>query len=300
MQRPTASLMLNLFDGDRRPLSAAWRVLIRLRDGLGRTVSAKYHRAPSICFLRLPCYDNFRDNYTVVASAPGRMTSGQTGVRLRPGAVASLDLMLPLREAAFNFGPARWDALAGSRPRWAELLEHERYEALIEQSPGAAAGLLNLLTALEQTPLGEGAALDYFTELIWDPPPAPDRFFAWARAELLDRMAAAVQAGVFAVSLLPGLLHPGATASFRETRLPAANLQLTFHARERRQIRGLECVKIEPDMDYYRDPAAHGLLEVLPNHLLNRKTDPRTVYMLRWMATRRSGAPEFTPPYTLG
>ncbi len=300
MQRPTASLMLNLFDGDRQPLSPAWRVLVRLRDGVGRTVSAKYHRAPSIYFARLPCYDNFRDNYTVVASAPGRMTSGQSGVRLRPAATTSLDLMLPLREAAFNFRAARWEALARSRPRWAELLERTHYEALMEQVPGAAAGLLNLLTALEQTPLAEGAALDYFTELIWDPPPAPDRFFAWARAELLDRMPAAVQAGVFAVSLLPGLLHPGATASFKETRFPVANLQLTFHAHERRQVRGFDCVKVEPDMDYYRDPAAHGLLEVLPNNLLNRRTDPRTIYMLRWMATRRSGAPEFAPPYTLG
>jgi len=42
------------------------------------------------------------------------------------------------------------------------------------------------------------------------------------------------------------------------------------------------------------------LLEVLSGILPVGMTDPRVVYLLRWMAGRRkSGIAEFDPPYTL-
>ena len=56
---------------------------------------------------------------------------------------------------------------------------------------------------------------------------------------------------------------------------------------------------IEPDIDYYKDLAAHALLEVKTNKVTNSLTDPRQVYMLRWIAGRHAGIPNFEPPYTI-
>lgn len=299
MSRLTASLMLNVFDGARQPLSRSLRVLVRLYDGAGRAVSAGYHRGPSVYFTRVPCYNDPRDNYRVVISAPGCYTTGFQPVRLKPGVLTNLDMMLLPRQGSFNFRAAVWPVLSQNRPLWARLLRRELYEQLIEERPRACAGLLNLLAALEQTPLQEGSCLDYLMELIWDPAPAPDRFFAWARVELLDRVEKAAHAGLFKAERLPGVFHPGATSSFKQTRFPFANLQITFHGQQRTLGDGIQCVKIEPDMDYYPDLLSHTLLEVLPNHLLSRTTDPAIIYMLRWTASRWAGAEEFDPPYTI-
>jgi hypothetical protein len=37
-------------------------------------------------------------------------------------------------------------------------------------------------------------------------------------------------------------------------------------------------VYVEPDMDYFKDPAAHLLLEVIPNGLTGNVSNPRVVY----------------------
>lgn len=296
----TASLLVRVFDGSRRPIPRSLPLLIRLRDGAGRMVSAKYHRGPAVYFNGLPIQNGFADDFSVIVSARGHLSSAYAPVRLSAERLAALDLMLVPRQGEFQFAEAKWSALQRARPRWTELLECGPYERLMEERPAALAGLLNLLAALEQTTLGEGPALDRLGEVIWDPAPAPDRFFAWARVELLEQIRRAAAGGGFVPTLLPSLLHPGATASFKEVRFPFANLQITFHERRRRQDRGTEYLMIEPDIDYYRDPAAHALLEVLPNNLLGRTSDPRIVYQLRWTASRRAGAAEFSPPYTIG
>jgi hypothetical protein len=60
-----------------------------------------------------------------------------------------------------------------------------------------------------------------------------------------------------------------------------ANVQLTFHENEKKVIGGVNCVMLEPDMDYYRDLPAHVILEVIPNGLTHSLTDPAEVYVLR-------------------
>jgi hypothetical protein len=60
-----------------------------------------------------------------------------------------------------------------------------------------------------------------------------------------------------------------------------------------------DCVMVEPDIDYYKDLGAHALLEVIPHAVTGSRTDPREVYVLRWIAGRRAGVPEFEPPYTI-
>ncbi|MGB9604599.1 MAG: hypothetical protein ACP5U2_00910 [Bryobacteraceae bacterium] len=297
MPRSSASLMVNLFDGARRPLEGPPRVLIRVINGGGRILSARYHRGPSVYFSDVPCHGDYRDNYRLVVTAPGCMTTGIASLRLAPGRLTRADFMVLRREGAFHFHQATWERLSARRARWIQLLDRAPYEDLLERQPAALAGLLNLLAALEQTPLGPGTALDFFTEIAWDPAPAPDRFFAWARTELLAEVTRGVGSGMFTPELLPGVFHPGATASFKETRLPAANLQLTFHEGRHEPRGGTDCVMVETDIDYYPDLATHALLEVLPNTLLGRKTDPRVVYLLRWMASRQQGLAEFDPLY---
>jgi len=60
----------------------------------------------------------------------------------------------------------------------------------------------------------------------------------------------------------------------------------------------VDCVVIEPDIDYYKDLLAHALLEVLPNKFTGGLTDPRAVYLLRWMAGQQAGS-NFNPLYTM-
>ena len=61
----------------------------------------------------------------------------------------------------------------------------------------------------------------------------------------------------------------------------------------------MKCVKVEADIDYFKDPAAHFLLEVIPNAITNNKTSPKIVYLLRWIAGQRDGITGFDPPYTI-
>jgi hypothetical protein len=56
---------------------------------------------------------------------------------------------------------------------------------------------------------------------------------------------------------------------------------------------------VEPDIDDYKDLAAHAIFEVIPNALTHSLTDPAGVYVLRWMAGRMAGRPEFDPMYTI-
>jgi hypothetical protein len=58
-------------------------------------------------------------------------------------------------------------------------------------------------------------------------------------------------------------------------------------------------VRVEPDIDYYQDLGAHALLEVFHNKLTNSLTDPAQVYLLRSMAGKQAGIPEFNPTYWL-
>jgi hypothetical protein len=64
-------------------------------------------------------------------------------------------------------------------------------------------------------------------------------------------------------------------------------------------INGVKCVTVEPDIDYYRDPAAHLILELIVNGLTHSLTDPVEVYILRWVAGQHAGVPQFAPLYTL-
>jgi hypothetical protein len=143
--------------------------------------------------------------------------------------------------------------------------------------------------------------LDYIKQLVWTgtEAPAQDRFFAWCDTRIIPLIQAAAANHKFAEERDPGLLHPGATQSWKQIQFGEANVQLTFHEGETSVIGGINCCILEPDMDYYKDPLAHALLEVLPNEVTHMLTDPTMVYQLRWMAGRSAKIPEFAPLYTI-
>jgi hypothetical protein len=215
--------------------------------------------------------------------------------------------MLLGKNAAFNFAGASWETIQAQRPTLARVLAggaatpeaaRDRYRDLMERGPVLAC-LLNITTAMEQIHLPSGTPLDYFQELIWDGAMAQDRFFGYADAKLIDQTRQAWHQGLFAPEAASFLFHPGATSSFKQVQFGEANVQLTFHEDDRRTINGLDCVKVEPDIDYYKDEGAHTIMEVIPNRATGGLTDPRQVYLLRWMAGLRAGQPGFDPLYTI-
>ena len=112
-------------------------------------------------------------------------------------------------------------------------------------------------------------------------------------------MKLAAQRGAFQREPGFALFHRGATDSYKQVQFGEANVQLTFHTNDTKDIDGLQYIKMEPDIDYYKDLAAHSLLEVITNGISHTLTDPRQVYTLRWIAGRHAGVPEFNPPYAI-
>jgi len=298
-------LTVNVFSGARTPFPAKKKILLTVTDGNQKQVHRDFHRASSITLQGLPFYDNFGDNYTVLASADGYGQAGITPVKLSPRVEAIADIMLLSRKADFQFHDARLETLQVTRPEFWRVLTagagpiaNDRYTGLMEDKPDALACLLNLFTAMEQIHLPDRTPLHYLREIIWDKC-GPDRFFGWADRALVDQVVRCAEEKKFVPEPGVALFHPGATRSYKQVQFGEANVQLTFHENDRRTIDGVDCVMVEPDIDYYRDLLSHALLEVAVNSLTHSLSDPRNVYVLRWMAGRHAGVPNFEPPYTL-
>lgn len=314
--RPCA-ITVNLFSGSRTALSPGTEILLTLRNGAQTEVPLPnngFFRASSINVDALPFFDNFGDNYTVLASAKGLAQAGFTPVKVNPLAPAISDLMLIPKDPTFNFSAARWNTLKDNPIPFSPLLAagatddaaaQTRYSQVLEDQPEVLACFLNLVTALSQIQLPAGTPLDYIKQLIWDnsnslnQQPKQDRFFAWADTKMVDQVALGAAHGEFTPEVGTALLHPGATRSWKQIQFGEANVQLTFHENQKQTINGVDCVVVEPDIDYYKDLLGHAILEVIPNGVTGTLTDPRVVYVLRWMAGRHAGVPEFDPPYTL-
>ncbi len=69
-------------------------------------------------------------------------------------------------------------------------------------------------------------------------------------------------------------------------------------------IDGVSCIKVEMDMDYYKDTGAHIILEVIPNGAAKKLkigpglTSPRMIYAMRWTVGKNQGR-EFDPLYDI-
>jgi hypothetical protein len=298
----SSSLVVDIYDGTRQLMREGAEILYRVIDGNQKEVRAPFETKPSVRFPDLPFYDNFGDDYTVIASATGKDQAGFHPLRLSPEKEAQLGLMLLPKEAKFDFSEARWDAISQRLPFLATGVAgseaRDRYEQWMERRPETLASLLNITTAMSQIFLPKGSPLDYLKQIVWEKV-AQDRFFAYADVALVNQVKAAAEQGLFKPEIGSGFFHPGATLSFKQVQFGEANVQLTFHENDGKVIEGTDCVLVEPDMDYYKDPASHALLEVIPNTLTGGLTNPKTIYVLRWIAGRHAGVPEFNPPYTI-
>lgn len=305
----TGNLMVNVFDGTRQPVKSDTQVLLRVRDGNQHEVVSEFRNGPSIAVTGLPIFHNAGDNYAVLISADGFKDVGFFPVKMLAGAWQSIDLMLLADGATFNFRDALWTTLKQSHPNFATLLAagaandaaaQDRYSQLMEKQPESLASFFNLATAMSAIQLPVGTPLDYIKEVIWDNTFAQDRFFGWADPKIIDQVIAATAQGEFAPEWEPSLFHGTATRSWKQIQFGEANVQLTFHEKDaRNEVDGISCVKIEPDIDYYKDLGAHALLEVVVNAVSHSLTDPKQVYVLRWVAGRHAGVPEFNPPYVI-
>ncbi len=310
---PQAALgraMINIFDGTRESYSDDAKLLVSVINGNNKLVSREFHDESSILFTDLPIADNFADNYSILAAADGYKDAGFFPVKMAANTVQIVNLMLLPGLSEFNFAGAAWNTLGDKRPALQHLLAADlaspaaaeaRYNDLKDFNGGQVlACLLNILTAMQQIALPQGTPITYLKALIWDrtgdDAMAQDRFYGWADPAIIDQLDTGKSQGIFVDA--PFQLHKGATRSYKQTQFGEANVQLTFHEGDRKVIGAVNCVKIEPDIDYFRDPAAHLLLEVAVN-ALGSLTDPRTVYALRWMAGQRAGILEFDPLYTI-
>jgi hypothetical protein len=298
----TCQLQVRVFDGTRNLLPSATDILYRIIDANQKQVFVGEKNTPLVSF-DLPPHDNFLDTYTVIVFADGYKQAGFTPVKLSRSTPTTLDLMLLPKDASYNFADASWDAMKSKLPFLAKGADDatgkQRYEDLMEQKPNSLASLLNLTTAMAQIQLPQGTPLQYLKQIKWDASLAQDRFFAYCDPELLNQVRTAAAQGEFAPEINPGFFHPDATASWKQIQFGEANVQLTFHEGDTLVIDGQTCIVVEPNIDYYRDLAAHALLEVIPNAITRTLTNPHEVYVLRWIAGRHAGVAEFNPPYTI-
>ena len=288
-------------------MDASVEVLYTVRNGNQKTVFRDYRRLPLV-LTALPFYNNFGDDYAVIAWAEGHVQAGFHPVKVALNATQRVDLMLLKNDAGFNFSGATWEIIGVKRPSLARLLAsdaasegaaRDRYREFIESRPARLACLLNIATALDQVNLRTGSPLDCMKQLIWDDSMKQDRFFAYTDPSLLEQVEEAARMGLFAPQHGSAVFHPGATSSYKQVQFGEANVQLTFHEEDRRTVEGVDCCKVELDIDYYKDVGAHAILEVIHNTASGSLTDPMQVYLLRWIAGRRAGVPEFDPLYTI-
>ena len=303
-----ARVRLMIYDGARRPFSQKQSVLLRVHNGqttdsVSKTINTK-SMDEGVVFLNVDFFDNFADNYTVLVSADGYRDAGFFPVKVSPRALADVSVMLIPNDSSFEFDS--WDVLVANHPKTAQFLSltpaiqnaSDNYAKSVEDHPRETACLLNLATAMSQIFLANGTPLDYFRSIEWATL-AEDRSFGYAVPELVSEVKADVPKNLFAPEIDPSFFHGDSTSSFKEIRFGEANVQLTFHENDKKSIGSESCVRVEPDIDYYKDLAAHAILEVLYNKITNSLTDPAQVYVLRWIAGKHAGLPEFDPPYRL-
>ncbi len=300
-----SKLQVRIYDGTRQLFPSPADFLITITDG-NRTQHFRDYFKDNVNEFDLPFFDNHGDYYTVVVWTKGYRQAGFVPVILSNRYVRTLDIMLVPEKPGFSFVESRWDAVKTRYPflaSGASDAEGATRFAEIEEEDGGKplACLLNICEAMSQIFLTEQTPLEYIKELCWEDSYAPtqDRFFAWCDPRLIDQIKVAAKAKMFAAEQNPELFHPGATCSWKQIQFGEANVQLTFHEGKTRTIRGVDCIMVEPDIDDFMDVAAHAICEVISNALTHSLTDPVGVYVLRWIAGRTAGRPEFDPRYTI-
>lgn len=328
----TANIVLHAYNGARQlfPNNIAWSA--QTRDGRSPSGGQQTLHFPDLHgasqVLSVPFFDNFGDLYTVIASVNGYDDSAWYPVHVSRSTPVELSLMFLPKNGTPHFANATWDRLSQSRQGIARMIQHgcgsaqaaaDQYAEVLENRPAPLACFLNIVTAMSDMRFPSGKSpLDYYWNVCWpqgDPASSDwltrldsvlkqDRFFCYVDQAIIADVRSAVGHGFSQEPDPQAWGHSGATESYKQTQFDMANVQLTFHGRDTATFiddnnNPVQCVKIEPDIDYYNDVAAHGLLEVVPNWITKGLTDPRVVYSMRWMTAKREGLREFDPLYTI-
>jgi hypothetical protein len=257
----TGFVTVNVFNGTRQPMPQGIEILLTVRDGAQNQLFRNFLNSPSVTF-ELPFHNNFADSYSIVASADEYEQAGFQPVAIGPNAPGQVDLMLLPKKGTFQFGGARWSEVLAQKPLLGKIFAasvtgapSSAYAELVENHPDRLACLLNTTTAMQQISLPQNSPLDYFKTFDLDAL-APDRLFGYADANLVDQVRLAAQQGEFDTEPAIDLtLHGDATSSFKQNQFGEANVQLTFHERNRRTIDGVDCVTLNPILITSRIPA---------------------------------------------
>ena len=308
MEDQTARLVVKVFDGTRRLIGEDVQIAITLVDGNVKTVVDGQSARGAVHPFDVEFFDNFGDRYTVRVRAHGYKEAG-CRLKVSDTKPTNAEVMLLPSNGTFKFPNGDWASLKQNQLELYDLLRHgaaddqeaeDRYNKLKNEHAPVLAAIMNITKAMSQIDLKSGTALDYFKELIWDDTMQQDRFYAYAHQSLIADLKQAARDKRFAEEPNPGANHPGATLSYKQTEFTEGDVQLTFHENDfAPPIDDQPCVKVEPDVDYYKDPIAHFLLEWLPNTVAQGLTDPEKVYVLRWIAGQDADRPEFDPPYVI-
>lgn len=294
-----AIIHVMLYNGRRTLLPADSEVLLRLTNG-AQEVTTITGNGP-VYHITVPFTDGPDDRYTVHATATGYVDAGFHPVDVNPLVVQTVSLMLLPHDGQYNFADSQWVHLPGDLKTALaagtanDVAAQQRYETLMEDDPKSLACLLNIVTAMRDM---EFDPFSNFHQLIWDErSPMKDRFYGYAdRQQLLDKLDAAVKNETFVQEPeIDLILHPGATSSYKQVEFGEANVQLTFHKNEATPDN--KWIVVEPDIDFFKDFLGHTLLEVIPGFF--SKTDPKGVYVLRWIAAKQARIREFAPPYAI-
>jgi hypothetical protein len=303
-----AHVLVTAFDGTRQPIGKEVQLLLTYGRSDQTNPTGRYVNGPVID-LELPFQNGPGDTYSVVLWTNGHKQAGFQPVKIRPDTPQHVDLMLLPTDGGFHFANAKWTDVVAKNSRLSRIFlasvtgdAGTAYEQIMEDHADHLACLLNITTAMQQISLGPLTALDYLKQFdLGDL--RPDRFFGYADAGLMAMLREAgpkqfqPQAPAD-LALHHDPVHGDATASFKQLQFGEANVQLTFHEGNKKTIGGVDCVCIEPDIDYYKDPLAHTFGEVIPNGLSGNVSNPEVVYVLRWIAGRHAGQ-DFDPLYTI-
>jgi hypothetical protein len=296
-----APAMLSLFDGSMQPFDGT--VLVRVHNNQGQQSEPSYRKGPAIP-VSVAFHDGPGDFYAVSVSADGYQQTG-CFFTANPKVLAQPKLLLLKSHSTIKFAP--WNQFKTSHPDAAAFLAiggddqsaQSHYEKLARENPHDLACLLNLTQAMSEISLDGRSPLSYFKAICWDSTMAQDRFFGYVDPAIIPAVRVAATKGEFSEEKDCARFHPGSTCSWKQIAFDVANVQLTFHEHDTQVIDGMTCVRIEPDIDLYKELLEHGFEEVFPNLLTGNKTNPIAVYAMRWGTAEDGDGPSFNPGYDL-
>lgn len=291
------TLNLQLYDARRVPVAEDFESLVTLLSGDYRQVSRRRHRGSLIEFRDIRLTNSPRDNHIVHVAASHHHDAWYYPVNPRDFGQWPVSIMMLPRRTRYIF--KGWSDLAAD-VRSFFVPGKGYYEELLDHSDGSQdklAAFHNFTTALKSMELEGRSVFSYFRQLIVEGERAPvsDRFYALAHKDLGLALERARKQRLWAKSSTA--FHPGATVSYKERTYGEGNIQLSIYGNEKVALS--DCQLVEVDIDYYKDTLSHGLLELVPNKLLEKTTDPKMAYRLRWMAMKNVDSRDFDPPYLL-